>query len=180
MSADDQIIIERNRKQLWFLICRVSLVGCYGFYVLATMQIANPLAHAVLQFVVAALLIVLVLGVAHLANRLIGRRPGLVLDRAGVTFNPRDQHEGHIRWNDVEEVTVIRESGTPFVMINVKNPEEHLNRGNLMDRIFSRLNYRWYGSPIHLSNSGLEISFEALEAQVRRFFNEHQASLASV
>ena len=56
-----------------------------------------------------------------------------------------------------------------MLAIFVADPEKFLDRGNPVRRLFVRMNYKYYGTPIFISAHALKVKFEELERVIRDF-----------
>lgn len=94
--------------------------------------------------------------------KLFDARPGLVIDAIGILDNSSAVAVGKIPWEDVRSVGQYEISGQRFVIIFVKEPEKYVNRGNYVCRMLKAANAKLAGSPITISSSATELSFEQL------------------
>ena len=153
---------------MWLSVGYAAMASCYGCYVLATIDIAHPRLRGAAEATVAGLVALLLIFLGTTLQRLRRREPAFVFDGSGVTIYPQGHSEGPVLWRDVDEITPIHEWGTPFVQLVVSHPEKYLTHGNVLERFFNRLNYRWYGSPVHLTSVGTNIEFDDLLALVQQ------------
>lgn len=88
------------------------------------------------------------------------KNPKLILHKFGITD---EVGKMEIYWKDIIKLSVYETHGSRFLKINVHNPQEYLdNQTNGLNRKAMWLNNKVHGTPILLSTSSLDISFEEL------------------
>ena len=183
MAAEDPTCIRWSRKRLLVGAFWVALAAAYGVYLLLTIEVEHPIGRLLTLWIIGAFVAINGLMVVRLGRQAFSQKPSLLLTREGVTFSPEDRAQngdhGWVAWGDVEQVRVVTGGGQPFVQLDVIDPQKYLRQGNLIQRLFSRLNYRWYGSPVHLSHAHLEVGFDDLLALIRRYYERSKAAQES-
>ena len=104
-----------------------------------------------------------------LFRKLSDNKPGIIIDENGITDNGSGVAAGFVPWSDVVNISTSAVMSSQFIMIHVSNPEFYINRNSGMKKRAMSMNYRMYGSPISLTNAGMEISFNDLN----RFINDY-------
>jgi hypothetical protein len=99
--------------------------------------------------------------------------PGLVLDGEGIIDNASGLAVGRVEWREIHGVHLLSVSGQRFLAFLVDRPEDFLRRGSFLSRVFSRMNYKMYGTPILISANALQVDFDELERQVQDFRRRH-------
>ena len=95
------------------------------------------------------------------------RTPGLVIDATGIRDQSSMTAGGHIAWADIRGFEAFEVNGNRFVRIMVRRPEAYLDRATGLRRWLMQLNQRFYGSPLILSASALQGSFDDLLAAIQ-------------
>ena len=106
-------------------------------------------------------------------KKLFNTHPGLVLDSAGIIDNSSAVSVGRISWQDLEGINITWIQGQRFITLYVTNPQKYLQRGGFFKRQMNALNYRFYGSPIHISANTLNISFGELIDLVSQYYERY-------
>jgi hypothetical protein len=105
--------------------------------------------------------------------KLFDRAPGLVLDREGIIDNSSGVAPGRVLWSEIRDIQAMSISGQRFLAFIVRDPEKYLSKGNIVSRLFVKLNYKMYGTPIFISSHSLKTNFVDLENQIRDFRRKH-------
>jgi hypothetical protein len=80
--------------------------------------------------------------------KLFDRKPGLILGASGIVDNASGVSAGLIPWSEIVGGKVIRVRRVEILMIEVREPEKYLGRGNWLKQLAVKANYKVYGSPI--------------------------------
>ncbi len=100
-------------------------------------------------------------------RKLPDNRPGLIIDNLGLSDNSSGVAGGLILWSDIINISVLKIQRQKFIMLQVKNPEEYINRQtSAFKRKIMEMNFKMYGSPLSITSNGLKISFHELHKLV--------------
>lgn len=94
--------------------------------------------------------------------KLFDDRPGLVIDTTGILDNSSAVATGKIPWEDVLGIGQFEISGQRYIVVFVTEPEKYVRRGNYVCRMLKAANVKLAGSPITISPSSLQTSFDQL------------------
>ncbi len=109
-------------------------------------------------------------------RKLIAKKPGLTVNRKGITDNSSGVSAGLIPWADIQEIKISKVMNQKFLMLIVKNPEYYLNKvTNPLKRSVMKMNYKTYGSPISISSNALQTNFEDLYKLLIEKRNEYKS-----
>lgn len=105
--------------------------------------------------------------------------PALVFNAEGLWDRSSQIAVGLIPWTDIVgwEVSAVR--GQKFLIVKVRTPDTYLSKLGPMARLFSRFNFMCYGSPIAISSSALQASFDEVLALVERYHRRYGSAPAS-
>lgn len=96
-------------------------------------------------------------------RKFLDKKPGLTINRQGITDNSSGVSAGLIPWTDIQEIKISKVMNQKFLMLIVKNPEYYLNKvTNPLKRSAMKMNYTFYGSPISISSNALQTNFNNL------------------
>ena len=101
--------------------------------------------------------------------KLLDRSPGLVLDREGIIDNSSGISAGRVAWREIREIRVVSIHRQRFLAFIVDDPQKYLGKGSVLKRVFVRMNYRMYGTPIFIGAHSLKIKFDQLEKLIAEF-----------
>lgn len=76
---------------------------------------------------------------------------------------------GRVEWREIRDIRVMTVSGQKLLAFFVNDPGKFLGKGNIVSRLFVRMNYRMYGTPVFISSHALKVNFEELERLIRDF-----------
>jgi hypothetical protein len=80
--------------------------------------------------------------------KLFDRAPGLVFDHEGIIDNSSGAVAGRVSWSEIRDIKAMTISGQRFLAFIVRDPERYLGKGNIVSRVFVKLNYKRYGTPL--------------------------------
>lgn len=113
-------------------------------------------------------------------SRLVGRKPGLVLDHEGIIDNSAYSSVGRIPWSEIVSVQVVRPPGfrnslygpviraPAFLVVGVRDPQRFIDGSTLVKRWLLRGNFASYGSPVAISPANVHIDVDELARYIGR------------
>lgn len=114
------------------------------------------------------------IGIVFIAHKLFDNKPGLIIDQYGITNNTNATSLGLIEWNDITGIEVQQVMSTKFLILHTNNPEKYIKRAkNFISRRAMETNAKTYGSPLSITSNSLKISFEELEALIKKEFGRN-------
>lgn len=104
------------------------------------------------------------------------KKPGLIINKQGITDNSSGVSAGLIPWTDIQEITISQVMNQKFLMFIVRNPEFYLDKvTNPLKRNAMKMNYKTYGSPISVSANALQTNFDDLHKLLIEKMNEYKS-----
>jgi hypothetical protein len=103
-------------------------------------------------------------GICGLAGlkKLFDKKPTLILNHSGIVDNASGVSAGFIPWSEVVGARMVEVQKQKLLVIDVRDPEEYIARGNLLKQTLNKANYNMVGSPISISAVALAIDFSEL------------------
>lgn len=152
----------------------VILLGCVTFLALAVWfwSIADGQTRYPVWYLKALSVVVFVLfGWAGSVSLVKGfdRSPGLILDTEGIVDNASGVAAGRVGWSEIKGFRVVTIRDQSSLAIDVANPERFVERVSGVRRWLVRLNWKYFGTPIHIGAQALQIEFPALVDLFRDF-----------
>lgn len=90
-------------------------------------------------------------------------QPGLVINQKGITDNSSGVSVGFIPWKDITEIKSTQIALTKFLIIQLNNPEDYLDRCiRPIQKRLLKANYKKYGTPVSISVNTLKVKFKPL------------------
>lgn len=112
-------------------------------------------------------------------KKLRDKKPGLIISGAGVTDHSNAFSIGFIPWSDVVGVTDFRVFKQRFVSIDLKNPQEYIEKQDtIIKRMAMQFNQTIFGAPISISASALQCNHDKLKAMLKNYFSEYKKKKA--
>ncbi|MDE3237138.1 MAG: hypothetical protein KGO81_14395 [Bacteroidota bacterium] len=179
MTKDEQIEIPLSKqKMVLTLLGSIAFVGLGIWFLINPPKISNPIfGNPTLIFIV-GLASILFFGLAAVTifRKFSDKKPGLVIDRHGITDNSSGVSAGLIPWTDIQEIKVSQVMNQKFLMFIVSNPQDYLDKvTNPLKRNAMKINYKTYGSPISISSNALQTNFDGLQKLLVEKMNEYKS-----
>ncbi len=172
MKETNRIEIAMSKKKLaYFFLISVAFLALGLWIIIADPQVSNPLLNNPIAKAIGGYggAILGLLGILYLPKKLLDKKPAIIIDDLGILDNSNAQSVGiPIPWSDIvrvheKKVNAVFGANQKFVTIILKNPEAYIAmQPNLLKRKGMMLNYKYYGSPIHISSNMLLIKHEDL------------------
>lgn len=103
------------------------------------------------------------------------KEDGLIIDTQGIHDKTTRQHR-HIPWEEVNEIRSLMVSGSPFVMIDVNDPERFIARaGGIIPQRGLRANLKRYGTPVVIQTSNLKMKHEEIVTLLEKELAQYRA-----
>jgi hypothetical protein len=102
--------------------------------------------------------------------KLLDKKAGLIFSVAGIIDNASGVSAGLIPWTEIMGAKTSAVNKQEFLIIEVKDPQKYLTRGNWLKRAATSASYKMCGSPITIPTVTLKISFPELLS----IFNQYQ------
>lgn len=181
VDAADELAIELSKSKGILII-----LGSFGFvaagYWLFSMNAAamkdlpidDPLfVHGV---GIAGMVFFSLTGVVGI-RKLFDKKPGLVLNSAGIIDNSSGLAAGFIPWSEITGAEIYEVRRQKMLIIKVRNPETFIQRGNILQQAVVKINSRMSGSPIAITSNSLKINFAELLSTFEQYHRKYGQSM---
>ncbi len=165
MPHSEEIVIPLSKTKL-----TLALIGSITFVVIGIWFVVAPPATNVsllrnpVTLLIVGIVAILFFGLIGvlIAKKLKDDKPGLIINHEGINDNS-GAINGLIKWDDLQEISVLKISGQKLIMLFVSNPQEYIDReANVLKRKTMQLNFKTYDSPLSLSANSLKCNFDEL------------------
>lgn len=99
---------------------------------------------------------------------------GFFISGDGLNDISTGHNYGVIMWRDVTKIRIVNDVENPkrkYIVLKVRNPQEYIDREPvLIKRRSMILKLHYYGSPICFSNRALECTFEELQENIQKYY----------
>jgi hypothetical protein len=162
----DQIEIPLSKKKLILMF-----IGSMGFVmaglwlVIKPPTISNPFFGNPPIILLSGLASVMFFGLCavYIARKLLDNKPGLIIDKIGLTDNSSGISAGQILWSDIENISVLEMHRQKLILLQVINPKDYIDKqSNGFKRKMMQLNFNMYGTPLSINSNSLNIKFDDL------------------
>lgn len=98
----------------------------------------------------------------YIFYKLFDSKPGLIIDKDGI-YDNSSAAAGHlIEWEIITGLRVGQVMSTKFMLIDIENPEEFMERASGIKKKLMWGTYKMYGTPTSISSSVLSCDFDEL------------------
>lgn len=167
MTSTEQVEIPLSKgKMIMLLIGSIAFVTIGLWLVISPPTIQNGLFSNTALILISGSASILFFGLCGLMflKKLQDNKPGLIIDKTGITDNASGISAGHIPWSNIKEIKTLQIMNQKFLMILVSNPDTYINRQtNTIKRKAVEMNFKSYGSPISISANALKCNFDYLK-----------------
>ena len=105
--------------------------------------------------------------------KLFDKKPGLILNSAGIVDNASGVAAGFIPWSEVTGASIYEIQKQKMLIIGVRSPQKYLDRGGALKRAFNKANSKMVGSPVAISSVALKINFAELVSLFERYHRKY-------
>jgi hypothetical protein len=180
MDSNDERIIKTSKRKIVLLLLGACVFVAIGIWMFsrddASIQSGRSMNDPMLVHGLGLVAIVFfgIFGLVGL-KKLFDNKPALILNNSGVIDNASSVSAGFIPWSDVVGARIVNVQKQKILVINVRDPEEYIARGNLLKQTLNKANYNMVGSPISISANVLAMNFSELTS----LFDQYQRKYAS-
>lgn len=166
-----------KRKMLLTLLGAGLFIIAGIYFVVKPNQLLTGFITSTIPIVLAGVASILFFGAIFIISirKLYDKMPGLIISADGITDNASGTSAGFIPWADINEIKTAQVMSQKFLLIMVRNPEEHLAKiSNAIKRKGMALNLKSTGTPISISANSLQIDFEELHMLLQQHFSNYK------
>ncbi|MGN7812805.1 STM3941 family protein [Flavobacterium sp. 22076] len=155
-----------NKKIMFLLIASFALSTLGVFMIMSPEKFISFLFRNEKLILIAGIVSFVFFGIAFafILKKNLTSQIGIVIDENGIIDNSSAVSLGFIDWKDVKAIRKNNVLSTQFLLIDVNNPNEYLNRAKnriILSLLKSNLNV--YGTPISISSTALKCDFDELQ-----------------
>ena len=181
VSATDELVIELSKtKVVLMVVGSVAFVAIGAFFLLNVESVAKDMPIDDPWFVrgvgIAAIVFFGFTGILGV-KKLFDKKPGLVLNSAGIIDNSSGVAAGFIPWSEITGAEIFEVHRQKMLMIKVKNPQIYIERGNALRRAANKMNAKMGGSPIAITSNSLKINFAELLSTFEQYHRKYGQSM---
>jgi len=167
-----EIIFYSSKRKIKFLIFACVLICFLGFFIIMGMENWEILFLHVIPFnklfLGSTLILIFTVFIILLQRRLRSNKPQIIINNTTIFDQSSYTSVGEIEIVDITEINSINIKGQNLILLKVKNPEKYIERQNsTVKRKILEASYKNNGTPIILSASSLECSFDELYSSIQ-------------
>jgi len=99
------------------------------------------------------------------------KKPGLVLDRRGITINTNSFNDGFIPWQDV--LMIYSDEFRGVMNVGLKEPEHYISKLSFFKRLILKWNYKQNRGVVYISPRILDCTYRELLECTAECFNRY-------
>jgi hypothetical protein len=181
VGADDELVIELSKSKVILMILGSFAFVAAGYWLFSMDAAAivkeihrNPLfVHSVGIVSMVFFSLTGIIGI----RKLFDKKPGLVLNSAGIIDNSSGLAAGFIPWSKITGGEIYEIRRQKMLIIKVRNPEEFIQRGNVLRQAMVRMGSKMSGSPIAITSNTLKIDFPKLLSTFEQYHRKYGQSM---
>jgi len=162
--GNDEIRIKVSKTKAFVLAILAALF--FMLCVWALFKVEMLLDGFDQNFLIAGISILLIasgLGCLSSLSKLNDSKPGLIINGNGIQINIGPNRGQFVQWNQITGLKIHNQiQGSVFLLIFVKNPEDFYSKSNNLNRFLLKMNNVSHKTPLSLTSTWLECSFEQL------------------
>lgn len=167
MSTPPIIEIPVNKKKLGlYLLLSIVFVAAGIWFVAATPTMeeddlfSDPMVVKGFGW---AAIVLFGAGIYIFVRKLLDKKPGLVITPEGLSYYYSMGKTTIVPWGDIIRFDVYEVSRQKMIMVQVKNPQEHLkSQSSALLRKLAEGNISMYGTPVVIAANPLQIKLDDL------------------
>jgi hypothetical protein len=165
-NSFEKIEIPLSKKKLiLMLIGSIGFVAVGLWFVIQPPTISNSFFGNPTTILLSGIASILFFGLCavFMARKISDSKPGLIVDKIGITDNSSGISAGQILWSDIENISVIEMHRQKLIMLHLINPQEYIDKQTSgFKRKMMQMNFNMYETPCIISSNALKINFDEL------------------
>lgn len=110
----------------------------------------------------------------YLFYKAFDKKPGLIINKFGITDNSNYTSVGLIKWSEIIGIRTQEVVSNKFILIDVLEPEKFIQRSSKFKATLMKTNLKMYGTPISITSNSLSCSFDELETLLAEELKKHK------
>ena len=164
MEQIEQVTIPLNKRKLLLIFFGSIIFVWFGVQFVIDPVAFSNIRNSPRLVLIAGLVATPFFGLAAIITlrKLLNKKAGITINKEGIIDNASGVSAGFILWSDIKEIKIWGKDDR-CLMIIVKNPQDYIDKEtNPFKKMMMNSNNKSYGSPISISTSALQISFDDL------------------
>lgn len=170
MNTDDELIIPLGKTKIVLAGLAAGAFVAFGVWLVTIAGAMPGSGPFVLEAVGIAAVAFFGLVLIYASRKLLDNSPGLIINSKGILDNSSGMAAELIPWNEITHFSVKSVRYQRLLTVHVRDPERYLNKGNFWRRTSSKTNYKYCGSPVLISVTGLKTNIDELLTAVQAYF----------
>jgi hypothetical protein len=181
VGAADELVIELSKGKAVLMILGSFAFVAVGYWLFRMDAAAMKGApsddpHLVHGVGLAGMVLFSLSGIFGI-RKLFDKKPGLVLNSAGIIDNSSVLAAGFIPWSKITGAEIYEVRRQKMLIVKVRNPEEFIQRGNVLRQATVRMGSKMSGSPIAITSNTLKINFTELLSTFEQYHRKYGQSM---
>jgi len=173
-----EIEIGLSKKNFFF-----AFIGSTIFILLGTQFILKPEKY--ISFIFRNIELIRIAGFAsliffglcliYILFKAFDKKPGLIINQNGITDNSNFSSVGLIKWSEITRIRTQQIMSTKFLLIDVSNPEEYIQKSSSLKAWLLKTNLKLYATPLSITSNSLNYNFDNLEKLLHAEWNKYKS-----
>ena len=114
----------------------------------------------------------------YIFYKLFDSKPGLIIDKEGIHDNSNASSAQLIKWGQIKGIKIEQVMSTKFILIDIHDPEDFMEKTVGLTKRLMRGNYKMYGTPISIISNSLNCDTDYLFKLIsERMILEHKKEI---
>ncbi|WP_281235268.1 STM3941 family protein [Flavobacterium gelatinilyticum] len=105
--------------------------------------------------------------------KILDKKPALIINENGITDNSNYSSVGLIAWSKIKGIRTQQVMSTKFLLIDVSDPKEFIDKGSRLKASFMKANLKMHGTPVLITSNTLNYNFSDLEKLLHEEWNKY-------
>lgn len=110
----------------------------------------------------------------YILFKILDKKPGLIINENGIIDNSNASSVGLISWSKIIGIRTQQVMSTKFLLIDVSNPIEFIEKSPSLKASLMKANFRMYGTPLSITSNSLNYNFDDLEKLLHEEWNKYK------
>lgn len=167
---ETKIEIPISKAKIVILLIFAILFVLFGaLFVISPDLFSGKLTQPLLRIVGVVAVAFFGLCLVFIVKKLFDPNAGMIIDDRGIWDNSSGSSVGLIEWADITGIVTSQVSATRLLMIMTDQPDKYINKAkNRVSEKALIMNHKMFGTPISITSSALQISFDDLERLIMK------------
>lgn len=180
---NEEIRIPLDKSKMLFSVCATMIFTLLnGFIIFAILFLNKNPNQPNLAIAIISSFGIIIFGSLSIIGlkRILSKKYSLIINEIGITDNISISNFGQINWNEIADIKTVeivapKMRTTTLLLIFLKNPKPYLEKANMINCFFMKINHKKYGTPLTINISNLDYNLNNIESFIKLRFEKFSA-----